>query len=112
MEISRVEPRGESGDIPLACVPGAIPEGERAAHFALIARLFRERLRQKAALPNGYDYRFDDEDFVDIARFVENERHCCPFLTFSIEIAPESGLGLRLVGPPGTREFLDVELPG
>lgn len=110
MYTSQAEPRGES--IPLACVPEAIPEGERAGHFALIARLFRERLQQKAAVSGGYEYAFDGEDFVDIARFVENERRCCPFLTFSIEVTSEKGLLLRLVGPPGTREFLDLELPG
>jgi hypothetical protein len=112
MESSPVERRGELGDVPLACVAEAIPEGERAAHFALIARLFGERPRQKAALADGYEYQFDDEDFRDIARFVENERRCCPFLTFSIEVTPDSGVRLRLLGPPRTREFLDMELSG
>ena len=44
-------------------------------------------------------------------RFVGNERHCCPFLGFAIEILPENGvLWLRLAGPAGTRAFLDEEL--
>ena len=71
---------------PLACVPGA--------------------------LPDGYAYRFDADAFDDVARWVANERRCCPFLTFALELSPEGGpLWARLTGPEGTRAFLDAELP-
>ena len=44
------------------------------------------------------------------ARFVANERRCCPFLTFTLELAPDGGpLWLRLTGPAGTRAFLEAE---
>lgn len=96
--------------LPLACVPGAIPEGERADHFALIASLFRERVQHKSPLRDGYEYGFAASDFFDLARFVENERRCCPFLTFSLEVAAGGTVRLRLTGPAGTAEFLDAEL--
>jgi hypothetical protein len=98
-------------DIPLACAADAIPRERRAAHFALIARLFGADVRERVAAPDGYSYRFDGAAFDDIARFVADERLCCPFLTFDIELHPQGGpLWLHLTGPEGTRAFLDAEL--
>jgi len=95
----------------LACVPDAIPSADRPAHFALIERLFQD-VREKVALDDGYAFRFDASAFADVARFIENERLCCPFLAFMLEAQPAGGpLWLRMTGPEGTREFLDVELP-
>ena len=105
--------------VPLACVPGAIPAAERAGHFALAARLFGEGARERRALAGdaggaeGYAFRFDVEELGDVARFVGNERRCCPFLTFALEVpAGEGALWLRLTGPAGARAFLDAELAG
>lgn len=95
----------------LACVPGAIPAAERSAHFALIARLFGTSAQEKRQLPDGYAFRFAPDDLEDIARFVANERKCCPFLTFGVEVSADGPLWLRLTGPAGTRDFLDAELP-
>ena len=104
--------RRPTPDLPLACVADAIPAVERPAHFALLARLFGEAVRERREVPGGYAFRFDADAFGDVARFVVNERRCCPFLTFVIELSPEAGpLWLRLTGPGGTREFLDAELP-
>jgi hypothetical protein len=97
--------------IPLACVPGAIPQAERSAHFELLARI-SARSRDKRELPNGYAYRFESADFDDLARWMTNERRCCPFLRFVVELEPDGGaIWIRLTGPAGTREFLDVEFP-
>ena len=97
----------------VACVPGAIHPDERPAHFALAARLFGELAAERRRLPDGYAFRFDPEMLLDVARFVENERRCCPFVTFVIELGPRSGpLWLRLTGPEGTDAFLAAELPG
>jgi hypothetical protein len=100
--------------LPLACVPGAIPAPERPAHFGLISRLFTEALRERRATPDvdGYAFRFDADAFDDLARWATNERRCCPFLTFALELSPDGGpIWVRLTGPEGTREFLDAELP-
>lgn len=99
--------------VPLACIPGAIPPAERPAHFALIARVFGDSALEKREIPNGYAFRFGPEAFEEVARFVANERKCCPFLDFTLEISRDAGpLWLRLFGSVGTREFLDAELPG
>jgi hypothetical protein len=93
-------------------VPGAIPADERAAHFELSGRLFGAAARERLELTNGYVYRFDVARFDDVARFVTNERRCCPFLDFTIELrGADDAVWLRLTGPDGTHAFLDAELP-
>ena len=97
---------------PLACVPGAIPARERTTHFALLTRLFGESARTRERLPDGYCFRFDGDALDDVTAFIVNERRCCPFLFFTLEVAPAEGpILLRLTGPAGIHEFLDAELP-
>jgi len=98
--------------IEFACVPGAIAPEEREAHFALARLLFGELVEERAALPNGYAYRFPPDALGRVARFVANERKCCPFLSFELVIAESGPLWLRMTGPAGTREILDAELEG
>lgn len=97
--------------VPLACVPGAIPAEERAGHFALAAELFAGAARERRALEDGYAFRFGPERLDGVTRWVANERLCCPFLEFTITIAPSGGpVWLRMTGPAGTRAFLEAEM--
>jgi hypothetical protein len=97
---------------PLACVPGAIATEERPSHFALLRRLFTERMREHKEAVDGYTFRFDATAYEDVVNFVNNERLCCPFLTFRIDCSAHAGsLWLTMRGPVGTRDFLDAELP-
>ncbi len=96
---------------PLVCVPDAISASERVAHFRLIRELFSEQCRERVELDDGYAFRFPAASFDPVSRFVSNERKCCPFLRFQIELSPQQGpVWLRLQGPKGTREILDAEL--
>ena len=46
-----------------------------------------------------------------IAKFIENERLCCPFFKFGLELGPENGpLWLRLSGGEGVKEILQTTL--
>jgi hypothetical protein len=107
--------RTSAPDLRLACAADAIPAVERPAHFALLTRLFRDHARERRPMADGadgYEFRFDADAFDDVARFVANERRCCPFLTFVVELTPNGGpLWVRLSGPEGSRVFLDAELP-
>ena len=95
----------------LACVPGAIPTAERKGHFTLAHTLFTELAQERIDLPSGYAFRFRPESFGAVARFVENERRCCPFLSFELSLtAQPEALWLRMSGPEGTREVLRGEL--
>src|SRR5918994_7045577 len=97
--------------LPLACVPAAIPAAERSAHFALARTMFTELASQRQDLRNGYAFRFDAAQLESLSRFIANERKCCPFMTFELEIAPASGpIWLRMTGPEGTRDVLAAEL--
>lgn len=95
----------------LACVPSAIPAAARQAHLALARELLEVRAEERVTLPDGYAIRFLPDDLEAVARFVENERRCCPFLTFALTLDPDYGpLWLRMTGPTGTRAVLDAEL--
>jgi hypothetical protein len=95
----------------IACAPGAIPAGERAEHFALAARLFTEAAISRTPLSNGYEIKFPAETLISVAQFVTNERLCCPFMRFDIEMqAGNNVLVLRMTGPAGTRDVIDAEL--
>jgi hypothetical protein len=99
----------------LVCVPSAIPKAEREAHFALARRLFTTLAKQRVDLPDGLAFRFEQDALESVAKFVANERKCCPFMDFEIALTHESGpLWLRMRGPHGTREVLlaELSLPG
>jgi len=97
----------------LACILGAIPETERSAHVALASELFGQRVQERQDVPHGYAFRFSPDTLSELARFLTNERRCCPFLSFDIAIASNGGpVWLRITGPEGSREFLASELPG
>ena len=94
----------------LACVPSAIPAAERATHFVLARKLFTGLARERTELADGYAVRFEPDAFEAVVRFVANERKCCPFLTFDLVVAPESGpLWLRIRGPEGARAVLQAQ---
>lgn len=97
----------------LACVPDAIPKEKRFDHFQRIRRLFRGGRVLPVELPDGYQFAFSAEQFTDVAQFVDNERKCCPFLSFGMSVVPEQpGVVLEVTGPGGAKEFLALELMG
>jgi hypothetical protein len=100
----------ENESIGLICVPSAIPAPERARHFVL-ARELLNKAAERADLPDGYAFRFAADKLVELVRFIDNERKCCPFMTFHLQIGPQAGpIWLRMTGPEGTREVLQAEL--
>lgn len=97
--------------IPIACDLTAIPPQERAEHRQNSERIF-QRAIDTQELPNGYAFRFTNEKglFLAIATFVEYERRCCPFFTFTLQV--ESGsrsLWLSLTGDNGVKEFIQAQ---
>ncbi len=96
----------------MACVVGAIAPDERAGHFALIQELFGTAMREKRPVDGGYEFSFPADAAERVFRFLLNERKCCPFLRFTVELAPHAaGVSLRITGDGPVREFLDAELP-
>ena len=98
--------------VAFACDMTAIPPEERSVHHALIYRLMSEALTEIRDLPDGLAFRFPAEEYEAVTRFVANERLCCPFLRFTLDVAPYRGpLWLNLTGAEGVQAFIRAELP-
>src|SRR3990172_1036265 len=92
----------------LACDLTAIPSSVREEHIVTAPQLF-QTAQEVQELSNGYTFRFLNEPgkFMAIAKYIENERLCCPFFNFELEIKPNNGaLWLRLTGGEGVKELL------
>jgi hypothetical protein len=93
--------------IPIACDLTAIPLAAREQHITEGLQIFRVA-QEVQELSNGYAFRFANEPgmFMALANFVENERRCCAFYEFVLEVKPGHGpLWLRLTGGEGVKEF-------
>lgn len=99
---------------PLACNMNVFSPAQREAHIQTTAELIQgvESVRDVA---NGYEFQFPNETGIisRIAEFISNERLCCPFLEFSLNVISNNGpISLKLTGPVGTQEFLREEFAG
>ena len=96
---------------PFACDMTAIPAERRGAHHALIRRLMTQAVEEIRELPDGLSFLFTAREYAAVAEFVALERLCCPFVTFTLDVAPDQGpLMLRLTGADGVKEFIAAEL--
>ncbi|MBX3035782.1 MAG: hypothetical protein KF758_02620 [Anaerolineales bacterium] len=96
----------------LACDLTAIPADVREEHILTAPQLFA-MAQEVQDLPNGFAIRFLNEsgNFMSIAKFIENERLCCPFFNFGLEIEPNNGpIWLKLTGGEGVKEILQTTL--
>jgi hypothetical protein len=93
---------------------GVFTPAQREAHIQTTTELIRD-VQGVRDIENGYEYRFPNEThFISkIAEFVANERLCCPFLAFNLNVRSNDELiSLSLTGPIGTQEFLRAEFDG
>jgi len=95
----------------IACDLSAISAEQRAAHEALAQQLMSESVQETRELPDGYALRFSADHYPALTQFIANERLCCPFFNFVLEVTPAPGsLWLRLTGGVGVKEFLSTTL--
>lgn len=97
---------------PFACDMTAIAPEQRGAHIARIEKLFRS-VRSSRELPNGYAFELpnDSDLLLTAAEFIVNERLCCPFFDFAVEVEREGGpVWLRLTGRDGVKPFIMAEI--
>jgi len=83
-----------------------------AAHMTEGRRLLSRALDRRE-LPDGWALRLpnDDGTLLSIARWIVDERRCCPFFTFALDSEPLPGaLWLRITGPEGAKDALRAEL--
>ena len=98
--------------IAIACDLNAIPPEERAQHAADAEQLFLT-VQEVVELENGYALRLPatSNSLIKAAEFIANERLCCPFFTFGLEIVANNGpLWLQLKGSDGVKQFIEAEI--
>ena len=87
-----------AGPSPIACDMSAIPTEQRAGHLALVRSLFGEE-QQPREVANGLEVSVGADRFADVVSFIDNERRCCPHLSFTVEVpSAEAPLLLRVTG--------------
>lgn len=97
--------------LPIACDLRAIPADQRTNHMDAAEHLLASLAEETHELPNGYAFRFAAEHYERVTAFISNERRCCPFYTFALEIPPGGeALSLRITGPEGAKELLAAAL--
>ena len=103
-----------NSDIPLACNMSVFTPAQRESHIRKTTELLRA-VQSVQGVENGYELRFPNEtEFItQIAEFISNERLCCPFLNFTLNVASDKEpVSFTLTGPIGTQEFLRAEFGG
>ena len=92
----------------------ALDPSERPRHLGLLRELF-EAVQAVEEMPDGYAFGLPDDDdiLLKCARFIANERRCCPFFGFELVVAPNGGPPwLRLTGREGIKPFIVAEIGG
>jgi hypothetical protein len=70
---------------------------------------------QTSELRDGYAFQFpsDAKTFATVSEWIGNERLCCPFFEFDLQVEDNSGpMILRITGPEGVKQFIKAELSG
>lgn len=105
--------KSDAQQTPLACNMDVFTPAERENHIRATTQLFQS-VQTIHDAENGFDFIFPNfdsaENMIQLAEFIFNERHCCPFLEFTLKVAPNSApISLLPTGPEGTLEFLRAE---
>jgi hypothetical protein len=89
---------------PMACTLNA---AEIANRRELLKRLAVEA-KDRRKLTHGVRLSFKPRSnrVTELAKFVDLERACCPFLTFRIEALAGGAVWLELTGPPAAQEII------
>lgn len=98
--------RNDVKDLPIAC---ALPPDDLAARREALLPHLGRLATSSAEIPGGRRLSFEasSETLETIARTVDAERRCCPFLRFTLAVEPDGGpFVLDVTGPEGTKEFL------
>jgi hypothetical protein len=95
----------------IACNPKAIPSDQRNDHEALAKEIFSSTsVLEIKELTNGYGFRLPLEtaQLQKVITFVDNERLCCPFFTFTLVIGEQ--FWLELSGSEEVKAYIKAEI--
>ncbi len=97
-----------ANDLPIVCDPSALT-AEQSERWMIVGKQMYQAIQEVRELPNGYAFRLpsDAAMLMIIAEDLTMDRLCCPFLLYTLEIAPGGGpFWLSFTGPEGTKDFL------
>jgi hypothetical protein len=91
---------------PITCT---LNDAEMRERRRTILDAFRSAAVDVTSLPLGYAYHFapTSEVLAQVARLLDLERRCCPFLTFKIVVAADDQAAcLEVTGPPEAKPII------
>lgn len=96
---------------PIACNLGVFAPEQRQRH-ALLTQELAHAVQETHELVDGYAFRYalGQVTWLQVAEFVELERLCCPFFTFTLRYETNGVTWLQLTGAVGVKEFLASQL--
>jgi hypothetical protein len=98
-------------DLPIACDLTAMEAEARSTHVESAKQLLQAGAQEVLELPDGFAFRYPAAQYAQVTQFIANERLCCPFFTFVLEVTPANGpIWLRITGRAGVKDFLQSEL--
>src|SRR5690606_15634639 len=96
---------------PFACDISAILPADRARHQELTRYLVDEAAEAIEETTSALVLQFRPADLDAVTEFLARERHCCPFIDFTLLVpSAQRSIRLELSGPEGAAEFLRAEL--
>jgi hypothetical protein len=95
---------------PIACDLTKLGPEERRRERELL-EWFRGATTAAAETADGWRFELpaDAATLARLGELLALERHCCPFLTFRLEIVAGSPAALEISGPVGARELVAAE---
>ena len=95
-------------EVVIACDPNAIPL-EKREQWVETGKYVYAAVQEVSELPDGYQFRLPTDSVMlpKVAEYITNERLCCAFLRFTVEVEPSRGpFWLRLTGDAGVKEYI------
>jgi hypothetical protein len=94
----------------IACDLTAIDAAERDQHILSAQKLFAS-VTEVQELADGYTFRLPAETRTlrSAADFIVNERLCCPFFDFTLQVQAQGSLWLSLTGSAEVKQFVRAE---
>ena len=92
--------------LPIACT---LSDSELRERRDTVLQRVRSVVSEVKEIENGYAYQFPSGGgmTLELARLIDLEHRCCPFLRFQLTIEPGQGpIWLEMTGPEGTKDFL------
>lgn len=104
----------EKQDVVFACNLNAMTKEQRKRQSRFLTPALHSHRLAAKEVADGYEFQFpsDAHTLQLVAEWIGNERLCCPFFTFEIQLKTGAEpMVLYISGPEGVKEFIRAEIP-